>query len=424
MKFARTLILLALAAPGGCGPDALDADALVKLVADPAQNSEREVAERLVNIEVLFDAQGGFKSVNDANPKAEGFLAGDLDGDGEAELLLKMSWRGRQSLPAIGLNAGSNRNTKIAVRARGLDDSGEVAALGGIDARILFAPSGQSEVEVPFNLSRAGLPPRIVGVSPMTVPSQGGLASIALFASGPLESSYLADDVSVWLVPAGGGSDEQVPGAFSGPVPCPFGTRMYTFTPEGCRQSPRWLTGVKLTTTEGLSVTIPVDQVKEFGPCAPRRNCDQIGIGAPDDTDIVCDLQTGLFEPAPCSLTVLGCQPGEVFDRVAAAGTPECRAFRSDAFHQDGFCVLADPWPCAGPEACAGVGTGVCDQGTKLCIPDPCTDSCTPDSLACVPGEGCLPRMGGCAQDCLAYSACPEFDQECVLGESGGHVCR
>ncbi len=423
MKIARTLITLVLAT-AGCGETTRDADAIVKLVADPAINSEREVAERLVNIEILFDAQGGFKGVNDNNPKVEGFQASDPDEDGEVELLLKLSWLGKQSLPVIGLDAGSNQNTPIAVRARGLDGDGAVVALGGIDPRTLFTSSGQSEVEVPFNLCRAALPPRIVGVAPMTVPEEGGLASVALFASGPLEAAYMADEVSVWLVPSGGGGDEPVDGAFTGPVSCPFGTSMYTFTPADCRQSPHWLAGIKLATTGGLSVTIPLSQVKEFGPCAPRKPCDQIGIAAPEDTDLVCNPQTGLFEPAPCSLSVPGCQPGEVFDWVEAAGAPECQAFRAGTLHQDGFCVIADPWPCSGPEACAGVGTGTCDDGAGFCIPDTCTDSCTPDSLACVPSEGCLPKLGGCVPDCSAYGACPEFDQECVLGESGGHVCR
>ena len=55
----------------------------------------------------------------------------------------------------------------------------------------------------------------------------------------------------------------------------------------------------------------------------------------------------------------------------------------------------------------AGVGTGTCG-GDGQCVPDPCTDTCTPESLACVPTQGCLPKMGGCAQDCQAYGACPE----------------
>jgi hypothetical protein len=418
------LVLLAVLVAAGCGETTQDADAVIKLVADPALNSEREVADRLATIEMLFDAQGGFRGINENKPQAEGFLSVDPDEDGEAELLLKMSVRGNRTLPTVGLDAGSNRSTQIAVRARGLDEAGVVAAVGGTDPQLLFPSSGRNEVEVPFNLSRTHLPPRIVAVAPMTVPSGGGLASIAFYASGPLDASFLAENVSVWLVSSGGGGDQAVDGTITGPIHCPFGTHMYNFVPSGCQQSPHRLSGIKLIVAAGPTVTVPVDQVKEFGSCAPRMRCEEIGINAPGDTDIACNLQTGLFEPAPCSLSVLGCRPEAVFDWVRAAGTPECQAFRPDSLHQDGACVVSNPWPCIGPEACAGVGTGICDNGIGLCIPDSCTDSCTPDTLACVPGEGCLPRMGGCAQDCSTYGACPEFDQECVLGEGGGHVCR
>ena len=446
MKVMRTLILLTASfavpfgivlVPTGCGESTQDADAIIKLVADPALNSEQEVAEHLVIIEILFDAPGGFQGINENNPEAEGFVASDVDEDGEVELLLKMSWRGRQSLPTIGLNAGLNRSTPIAVRTRGLDQAGQVAALGGIDPRVLFSASGQNEVEVPFNLDRSRLPPRIVGVAPLAVPRDGVLKSIAFYASRPLDTATFEGNISVRVVPSGGGGEEEVSGTFAGPTPCPFGTQMYTFMPVDCHQSVHRLSGVKLavgpgvTDTSGqplqdgsLTTTISIDQVKEFGSCTLQIRCDEIGITAEENTDIVCNLQTGLFEPAPCSLSVLGCQPEAAFDWVRAAGTPECQAFRPGTLHQDGACVVQDPWPCTGPDACAGVGTGTCDDGAGQCVPDPCTDTCTPGSLACVSGEGCLPKIGGCNQDCQMYGACPEFDQECVLGESGGHVCR
>ena len=435
MKVAGTLVFLAGLSLAGCGQTDQDADAIIKLVVDPALNSEREVAQQLSNIELLFDAQGGFQGVNDHNPKVDDFIAEDPDGDGETELLLRMGVSGRTTLPSIGLGAGSNRSTPIAVRARGLDSAGEVAALGGIDARILFSPSGRSEVEVPFNLTRTGLPPRIVAVAPLAVPRDGILDSIAFYTTHPLDTATLSGNISVRVVPSGGGGEEEVSGTFSESGACPFGTYMYTFTPAACHSSVHRLAGIKLavgpgvTDTSGrelggLTATINIEQTKEFGACTPQTRCDEIGIAAAEDSDIACDLQTGLFAPAPCSAVAAGCQAPAVFDWVPATGTPECQAFRPDTVHQNGACVVLNPWPCTGPGACAGVGSGTCDDGIGQCIPDSCTGSCTPDTLVCVSGEGCLPKIGGCTQDCGTYGACPEFDQECVLGESGGHVCR
>jgi hypothetical protein len=422
MKAWTILILLSGLFPYGCGESEQDADAIIKLVADPALNSEQEVAGQLATIEMLFDAQEGFERINENNPKADGFAASDVDGDGEAELLLTMSVRGRNSLPKVGLDAGSNRETPIAVRVRGLDPDGEVAALGGIDPRVLFSAAGRNEVEVPFNLSRAHLPHQIVAVAPLSVPRGGVLKSIAFFASRPLDDSSLLESVSVKVLSTGGDGEEEVTGTTTGTGMCPFGTWMYIFTPADCHLSNHWLTGVKLD-VGGVSATISIDQVKEFGPCAPETNCEEIGIASAEDTDVTCDRLTGLFEPAPCSVAPAGCRGAAVFDRVRAADTPECQAYRADTIQHDGECVVTAPWPCSGPDACINVGTGTCG-GNGQCVPDPCTDTCTPESLACVPTQGCLPKMGGCAQDCQAYGACPEFDQECVLGESGGHVCR
>lgn len=429
MKAAAALTFLLGFLLSGCGGDEQDADAIIKLVCDGNVASEREVAGQLETIEMLFDAQGGFPGT------AEGFTTVDFDDDGETELLLTMYVGGRITLPVVGLNAGSHRNTPIAIRVRGLNPAEEVVALGGIDARVLFAPSGRSQVEIPFNLTRKGLDPWVVAVAPLAVPPGGVLDSLAFYTTQPLDMTTLPGNISVRTVASGGGSEEEVTGTFSDAGACPFGTYMYVFTPAECHRSAHWLGGVKLAVgtnvidTSGrwlasTTITITVDQTKEFGACAPSTGCDEIGIASAGDIDIVCDLQTGRYQPAPCSATAGGCQGESVFDWVAAAGTAECQAFRADTVEQEGACVILDPWPCTGAAACAGVGSGTCDAGIGQCIPESCTDSCTDKTLICMPGEGCLPRIGGCTQDCQTYGACPEFDQECVLGESGGHVCH
>jgi len=429
MKAKKILIFLLGLLLAGCGESEQDADALIILLNDPALNTEREVAGQLETIEMLFDAQGGFSK------KAEGFTTVDLDDDQETELLLTMHVGGKITLPVVGLNAGSHRDTPIAIRARGLNSAEEVTALGGIDARVLFAPSGRSEVEIPFNLTRQGQDPRIVAVAPLEVPSGGVLDSLAFYTTQPLDMATLPDNISVRAVASGGGGEEEIGGTFSESGACPFGTYMYVFTPTDCHRSAHWLGGVKLavgteaTDTAGrplwsMTTTITIDQTKELGACTPQTGCDEIGIASVDDIDIVCDLQTGRYKPAPCSVASAGCLNQSVFDWVAAADTAGCQAFRPDTVEQDGACAILDPWPCTGSSACSGVGSGTCDEGIGQCIPDSCNGDCTPDTLVCVSGEGCLPRIGGCAQDCQVYGACPEFDQECVLGESGGHVCQ
>ena len=426
MKIRAILTLLALLLTG-CGGDEQDADAIIELV--PDLNSPREVAEKLENIEMLFDAQGGFSG------RAEGFTTVDPDDDGETELLLTMYVGGKITLPVVGLSAGSHRDTPIAIRARGLNSAGEVVALGGIDPRVLFAPSGRSEVEIPFNLTRQGLDPRVVAVAPLVVPREGILDSIAFYTTHPLDMATVPGNISVRTVRDVGGSEEDIAGSFSESGACPFGTHMYTFTPSDCHRSAQWLGGVKLAVGPGVldtsgrelggtTTTITIDQTKELGACTPQSGCDEIGFASVDDIDIACDLLTGRYKPAPCSVAAGGCEGGSVFDWVTAADTPECQAFRADTVHQEGACAILDPWPCTDAAACSGVGSGTCDGGTGQCIPESCTTSCTPDTLVCVSGAGCLPKIGGCTQDCQSYGACPEFDQECVLGESGGHVCR
>jgi hypothetical protein len=428
MKALKIQILLAGLLLSGCGGEEQDADAIIKLVADHPPTTEKQVAQQLETIEMLFDAQGGFSG------KTEGFTTVDPDDDQENELLLTMYVGGKITLPVVGLNAGSHRSTPIAIRVRGLNPAEEVVALGGIDARVLFAPSGRSQIEIPFNLTRKGLDPRVVAVAPLVVPREGVLGSIAFYTTHQLDMATVADNISVRAVPSGGG-EEEVSGTFSESGTCPFGTYMYTFTPAGCQSSNHWLGGVKLAVGPGVldtsgqelggtTVTISIDQTKEFGACTPSTACDEIGIASVDDIDIICDLQTGRYQPAPCSAAAAGCLEGSVFDWVAAPGTPECQAFRADTIHQEGACVILDPWPCTGAAACSGVGSGTCDGGIGQCIPESCTQSCTPDTLVCATGVGCLPKIGGCTQDCQVYGACPEFDQECVLGESGGHVCR
>jgi hypothetical protein len=429
MKAWKAQIFLAGLFLSGCGGDEQDADAIIKLVVDHPQITEKQVAQQLETIEMLFDAQGGFSS------KAEGFTAVDPDNDQETELLLSIYVGGRITLPVVGLSAGSHRNTPIAIRVRGLNPAEEVVALGGIDPRVLFAPSGRSQVEISFNLTRKGLPPRIVAVAPLAVPPGGVLDSLAFYTTQPLDMTTLPGNISVRTVASGGGSEEEVAGTFSESGVCPFGTYMYVFTPTECHRSAHWLGGVKLAVGTDIkdtsdrplgstTVTISIDQTKEFGACTPSTGCDEIGITSADDIDIACDLQTGRYKPAPCSVAAGGCLGESVFDWVNAADTAGCQAFRPDTVEQDGACVILDPWPCIDSSACSGVGSGTCDQGIGQCIPESCTTSCTPESQVCVSGEGCLPKIGGCTQDCQAYGACPEFDQECVLGESGGHVCQ
>jgi hypothetical protein len=271
-------------------------------------------------------------------------------------------------------------------------------------------------------------------VAPQAVPAGGDLTSVTIYTSGETDAASLAANAVVRIDPVGAGGAIDVEGAFTGPRACPFGTQMWIFTPATCHHQ-HFLTGIEIEVPSAVLDTrgrpfrastsaIVLNQMKKFGPCEPRTHCEILGMGEAGRTDLRCDLASGMFEPATCSLDASSCtDPDDTFGWARAISDDGCQAIRADTFHHDGFCPVEAPWPCDDVDACAGI-SGVCEGGSGQCQPEDCTDSCADDALHCVPAQGCLPRIGGCDADCQPYGGCPDLGQTCAPGEFGGHVCR
>jgi hypothetical protein len=440
MKNLRLMfITLTLMACVGCGKDS---GCLVILTTDTSTSTETDLAQRLALIEMLFDATDGFSGINKEQPQAEGFNADDYDGDGEIELLLTMNVAGRRTLPIVRLDPGQNSNKEISIRVRGLDAENNVVAFGGISPQTLFVDNELHVVTVPIHLSRAQQVPRIVALSPNALPYGSELGAIAFYSSKLLKPDTLAGNVSVKLTRSGPGADLTVEGTVGNPRSCPFQTQMWTFVPSQCYEesgghrftSIQLTIGPQVTDLEdnplqdadgnpGVTTTIETSQLRYFGPCASRDACDVAGFDSSSQIDIACNTQTGYFEPAACTLVPSACRDKkDAFDWLQAADDAGCLAYRENTFNYIGGCIVSDPWPCTQQSACFSIGDGNCTAGQ--CTPTTCTGPCTDQNLTCVLNQGCLPGLGGCAENCLLSGGCPELNQECVQAANDVGVCH
>jgi hypothetical protein len=430
---------------GACGDE--DTGALIVLTPDSDYNSEDQVAEPLVAVQLMFDAEQGFHGINPADPQAEGFQTLDLDGDGQVELFLELDVSAIRKLPLVRLDPGGNLDKRIAVRARGIDAYGEVAAYGGLEARKLFVSGELYEIKVPFNLAFSHLPPRIIAVTPRTMPNPPGLAFLAFYSSKPLSQGSLANHVHVTLVGSLSGS-KTVAGNLVGPSSCPFGAEMWKFVPDECYDSLLESRTINLkidpevtdsqgqgiqdaTGNPGFEAARELASNVSFGACTIMLGCHQLGTNPTYAPDLICNDSTGMYEPARCSVDPLGCEDGRlVFDALSTRSTADCQAVRFDTYHhpESGSCVIEAPWPCNSRLDCSDIGEGECDGITSQCVAEACdhTGGCQGDfGMVCVEiQDGCLPRIGGCTADCSAFHGCPELDQDCTLLEVGAYQCR
>jgi len=430
----------------GCGQDG-QMGAIITFSIEEDVNTEQELLDKTATLEVLFDAQGGFNSVG----SAEGFLPMDPDGDGQEELLWQIDMHSRDALPTLRLDPGSNTNKEISIRVRSLDENQQVVAYGGKDADTLFVSSEIKTISVPINLSRSQLPPRIVAVTPETLP-KGYLESIAFFSSKPLLQDSLKDRVHVFIL----NQDQEVAGQLQEPVHCPFGTQMWVFKPTECKTElavPPSIPGIRLEIDAGVTDLQGMELVDEndepgyhiskpsndltmgFGDCTipgiieDQASCDRIIIGINNSTDLICNPVNGRLIPAQCSISPDTCKGWRmVYDWVQAVDNSQCQSYRNDTFYYQDQCVIENPWICrnrnGGPLVCQGIGIETCVS--DRCVPSECQDSvCADNLLICTADNKCLPRLGGCTDDCMAFGGCPEFQQECIMLErSGLYACH
>jgi len=434
------LPVVALVTHGACADPQTTGGAVIALSPDPNRNTADQIAAELERVEILLDAtQGGFNGLGD--PPA-GFRAIDPDGDGQPELMVTMEVGADGALPELLLEPGSNHDTPIAVRARGLDAQGRVAAYGGAAARALFESDQQPRILVPFNLSPSHLPPRIVAVVPQKLPTSSlagspSLAAVAFYSSRQLDSKTVnTDNVHVWV------GARELKGSFKS-RPCAGGLEMWTFSPAECVES-LLITGelmrIKLVIdatvkdTDGRAIAHPggFEQstdltLAQFGACQTIAfDCFGYVSSAAGHVDLRCNPGTKRLEPTPCSLVPGSCgSPWLAFTWRIAESAAQCESFHDGAAYveEHGSCAIEKPWPCNHPTTdCKGVGGGWCDLGERQCEPAPCTDpdSCPGGHLVCV-SQRCLPRIGACLDDCQRFGGCPTFSKRC---DADDHVCR
>ncbi len=413
---------------------------------DAGRNSEEQVAAVVRSIELLLDSPTGFDNLGTASTSALDFEIQNPDKDDAQELLARLSSVGPERLPVLRMDPGSQGDRPIALRARGLDGQQQIVAYGESPAQPLFSGDEVTYQSVPFNLAPSRLPPELLAVTPQSLPSGIVLGSIAIQVSKPLSGPSLDGHTQITLITAPVGAPQQetpIAGTWTGPLRCPNGLEMWRFTPTSCLEvgllsaairlsldaAVTDLAGQPLRTDSAASITWTSNftELRGFGPCA-GYNC---GIGGGIllyRSDLRCDSATGRLEAASCTVP-LGektCGQGIFrFDWVSAKDDAGCQTFREDSYQAQGSCVIANPWPCTSNGRCEGIGLKRCDTVTSQCVPASCDDGiCTDPSQVCVPGKGCLPRMGTCREDCSVAGGCPEFSQTCQQSASGLFVCQ
>jgi hypothetical protein len=416
-----------------------DTGGLITLQPDPDLNTAAEVANQLATLEIMLDAVGGFEAVGDQQTSAGDFRAEDIDSDSEAELLAEIDVSGMGDLPKIWLSSSRNAGKDIAVRLRGLDPQDQLTAYGGKSPGRLIADDKMLDVTVPFNLVRGLRKPTVVAVTPLALPAGTYLGSIGFYLSTPLDQSSLPGHVRLRLA-SDSAAEVDVPGTLTGPRTCPFGTEMWTFTPSQCHRLGSGACNMRLVIdpqvtdsqgrqiqgpdgTPGFDKTITCTGLDGLGDCPPAKDCTGADIGP--QSDIVCDRQTGLVHAAACSVGMGGCESlRDSYDWLLFDDLDTCQSYRPDSLMADGLCIAANPWPCQRDQDCQGIGPGVCDPVSEHCTPESCQDQCSGDVSHCVTDQGCLPRLGGCTDDCDVFGSCPELSQTCTLLENGMRVCR
>lgn len=394
-----------------CGPGVSEG-VIINLVNNPRINSIDEILSQVAFIELVFDSLDGFTGVDGTSSSVGDFEVDDVDGDGMLELMLSLDVQGSNSLPRGQIDPGRNRDRRIAIRVRGVDASGAVVAAGELSAKRIFVPGRVVNELVPFNLTNQNLAPRIVWVSPETLPAPGTLRSLAFHSSKPLDEESLADHVHVYMS-SDFNNETDVQGTLVGPQPCPFGTEMWRFVPSqnectGTLGSPeiRLVLDPAITDQQGRGL---VDDIGQPGFTRTLRSPSGLGfefgdcfILLPICSGVFSDLFciAGMYHPIPCVSSPTGCIGSlQAFDWIRSDSLAQCVNWWEESQLGNGFCVFS--------------------QTAGSCFDGPCAD----DRLECVEGR-CMTRLGACTSNCEVFGGCLGYDQNCVANGFGSFVCR
>jgi len=391
----------------------------IRLEPQPLFNSAAQVLQPINTIEVVLDLPGG---IDDQDAFISKFTRKDVDSDGELELLQEIPWSGQSTFPEIALDVAITPSKKVRVNVRGLTAQGQVAAYGGAG----FIYGTRQEIKIPFNLSRTFLAPRIVGFAPLNFPKQYYPSSLAFYASKKLNPESVPQNIH-FIAHLSSGTTTEINVNLES-RDCPFGTQMWKATPKECWGTGSFvtLTGVelvidpKVTDINGVALVpytpvrfqLSLSGVYHVGPCVPLRNCED-KTGEYHPLDAVCNTSTHMFDPAPCGLS---------------PGAPNCQNERdgADWAHPDSQ-ALCTQW---NPSTTLVQGSCAFDKAPYPCgnscpsVGQSCQDNCPDDSLLCAGGQGCLPRLMGCAENCIIFGGCPDPRQICTKITDTAYLCR
>jgi hypothetical protein len=429
----RGMVIVAALVLAACGEESTALR--LKLVVDPALNSEALLLSVVTSIEIVLDAPEGFSAL----PEGGELSAKDVDGDGKLELVLQKPVQGLKSFPMYRLLPGSSAGQSFTITARGMVGN-QVAAVGG-SAPAKFADGQSTEITVPLNLRPGYRAPRVI----MALPHDGQNAVPQALSNIYVEfSKWIATstaDKYLHLTTKVNGVDTAVPGKWSfnniavTELGYPEERTGATFQRDAACYD--LIAGefhidadAKITDTSGAPLvqdamssqpngyrsTFYVTPSTQVAPGTSSSACVTVRpaqVGCTDNgscnvnggTDFVCVHPTDASLPAYCAPSGKTCgncptgyvcapvgtgssDPSGPAPSVTASCVPDCRV---------SGCPSAIP--AIGPVRC-NVVSGICDP----CSPTPsanavatCNLACPGTPLGCRPGTFCDPKTQQCA---------------------------
>jgi hypothetical protein len=351
----RALLLAALCVGPACQDD--PASLWVRLQADPARQSEGDVAREISQLRLVVDLPVPGQEISGL-PAGAG--SGDLqyldvEGDGAREPVYTLPWPATDRLPVLEITSHRNAGLPVLLRVEGYDAGGQLVAIGGLATAVL---GGADETAVPFNLLPSRLPPRVVATQPEGGQVLPSLGDFTVTFSRKLQLDTLSP-ATVYL---------------------------------GC-------TAGDGTRTEWHPTVVFVTEETFENPSLTRHRVRGV-------------LQSNGAGDTTCAITIpagLLADDGTPFDQDATR--PGADGFVGEPFtiqaptnYVNNGCSL----PVNDPDHvdCAAFSL-VCDPGAGVCVT---TAGCG----GCAAGSLCDPGLERCVEDCRGFGACALLSQACL----------
>lgn len=352
---ALLAVLAALLVIPACHDDA--ASLWVRLQADPARQSEGDVASSIARLRLVVDLPAPGQEISGL-PAGSGsgelqYL--DVEGDGAREPVYALPWPATDRLPLLQITSHRNAGLSVLLRVEGYDAADRLVAIGGVSAAVI---GEADETAVPFNLLPNRLPPRVVATQPEGGQVLPSLGDFTVTFSRKLELDTLSP-ATVYL---------------------------------DCTASDG-------TRTEWHPTVVFVTEETFENPSLTRHRAQGL-------------LQANGAGGTTCAITVTA-------GPVADDGTPfdqDATRPGADGFVGEPFTIQAPtnyvtngcslPVNDPGYVDCEEVGL-VCNQEAGVCV--------TPGGCGrCATGSLCDPALDRCVEDCRTFGACPDHSQACL----------